>query len=384
MARNALHDVAIVAVHNTKQARSLDEDEGELLLNAFRAVLIEAGLKASDINGVHAHGMTQGIDSPQVVDWLGGHACWSGSYLPGIGAVMQAAGAIAFGQCDTVLLGAAQSGAHRTRGSTAPWTRSGNEFSSCWGLYTAPYFALLARRHMAIFGTPVEAFAEVASSIRTNGSRYPGAVFEGKAVSPEDVLASRMIADPLRLLDCAVTSEGGAAMIITTRERARDMDVTPVYILGGCLDNLGTAYAIPPTYEQCGMAGERAGNIVFSQAGLNRDDVDVCEFYDPFSFEVIRQLEAFGFCKAGEGADFVLDGNIRMGGRLPVSTDGGLMAYSHAGSVQALQRIIAGVMQLRGDRPPQLKVPGAKVAMISNMGGAAHMCDAMLLGLEPA
>jgi acetyl-CoA acetyltransferase len=277
-------------------------------------------------------------------------------------------------------MGAAQSGAHRTRAQTAPWTRPDYEFTACWGMYTAAQFALIARRHMSLYGTPVEALAEVASSIRTNGARNPEAVLHGPPVSREDVLASRMIADPFHLLDCAITSEGGAALVMTTRERARDMAAEPIFVLGGALERQGQAYVEPPVWERYGRMGVRAADTCFAVAGLDRGDVDVCEFYDPFSFEIIRQLEAYGFCKEGEGAAFVLDGQIRIDGALPVCTNGGLMSFSHAGAVQNLQKVIAGVLQLRGQLPPALTIPGAEVAMISNNGSAAATCDVMLLG----
>jgi acetyl-CoA acetyltransferase len=382
MAKNPLHDIAVVAVHNTRQARRLDVAEDQLLLEAIRGVLAAAGLRAMDIDGVNVDGLTDNITPYHAISWLGGRACWAGMQLPGIAAVMEAAGAIALGQCNTVLLAAGQSGAYRGNTETAPWTRPNYEFAGCWGMYTAAQFALVARRHMHIYGTPVEALAEVASSIRTNGAKNPQAVFYGKPVSRQDVLGSRMIADPFHLLDCSITSEGGAALILTTRERARDLDVTPIFILGGCVDRQGVTYNTPPVWDQCGHLGKRAADICFEQAGLARADVDVAELYDPFSFEIIRQLEAYGFCKPGEAADFVLDGNIRLGGRLPVVTNGGLLSFSHAGRAQSLQKVIAAVMQLRGMLPPQLTVPNAKVAICSNNGSAALAVDVMLLGTE--
>jgi acetyl-CoA acetyltransferase len=249
-------------------------------------------------------------------------------------------------------------------------------------MFTAAQFALIARRHMALYGTPQEALAEVAAIIRTNGSKNPAAISYGKPVSREDVLASRMIADPFHLFDCALTSEGGAALIMTTRERAQDLDVDPIFVLGGAIDRQGFGYTIPPLWDHCGDLGARAARISFRQAGLTPADVDVCEFYDPFSFEIIRQLESYGFCEVGEGADFVMDGNIRIGGKLPVCTNGGLLSFSHPGMAQNLQKVINGVMKLRGQLPAELTVPDAKVALVSNNGSASLFCDVMLLGRE--
>lgn len=383
MSRNPFRDVAIVAVHNTKQARRLDEFEDALMIGAVKAVLDKAGLKPTDVDGANIHGFTLGLSGLDVLTWLGGRAGWNGMQLPGIAAVVEAAQAIMTGQCSTVVLGGAQAGAHRSRAQTAPWTRPGHEFTACWGMYTAAQFALIARRHMAKFGTTAEALAEVAVSIRANGALNPDAVFYGQPVTRDDVLASRMIADPFHLLECAMTSEGGSAMILTTRARARDMDVKPIYILGAALDRQGPAYTMPPTWDAFGAIGKRAVDICFEQSGLGVKDIDFCEFYDPFVFEVIRQLELYGFCKPGEGGDFVLDGNIRIDGILPVSTNGGLMSFSHPGTVQNLQKVISAVMQLRGDHPDALTVDGAEVGLISNNGSAALICDVMLLGKEP-
>jgi acetyl-CoA acetyltransferase len=146
MAKNPLHDIAIVAVHNTKQARFLDENEDELLVGAIRAVLDEAGLKHTDIDGANIWGWTQPRSGVDAIDWLGGRASWNGMHLPGIASVMEAAGAILAGQCSTVLIASAQAGAHRERSRTAPWTRPEHEFSACWGMFTAAQFALIARR----------------------------------------------------------------------------------------------------------------------------------------------------------------------------------------------------------------------------------------------
>jgi acetyl-CoA acetyltransferase len=384
MTRNPIHDIAIVAVHNTQQARKLDIDETELLTGAMRAVMAETGLKPKDIDGVCMNGWTQGLTALHAIDWLGGHPCWFDNHYPGITWIMAAAGAIATGQCNTVLLAAGQSGAYQVRSNTAPWTRPDYEFTACWGMMTPAQFALVARRHMKLYGTKVEAFAEIASAIRTNGSKHPQAVYYGKPVTPEDVLNSRMIADPFHLLDCATTTEGGAAIIMTTRERAKDMDVTPIYILGGAIEATGFGYTIPPVWDQCVMMGAHAAEISFRQAGLTPEDIDFCEFYDPFSYEIIRQLEAFGFCKFGEGSDFVLDGNIRIDGKLPIVTNGGTMSFSHPGIAQMIQKVIAGVQQLRGDVPPELRVKDAKIGLISNSGSAALQVDVMLLGTEAA
>ena len=377
--------VAIVGAYNTKQARRLEGvSEVELTLDAVRGTLASAGLEASEVDGLNVSTWVSQLNSRQVAQWFGGRPAWTGNSHPGIEAVLEAAAAIATGQCHTALVATAQCGAYTQRESTVAWTRPENEFVEAWGLYTAAEFALIAQRHMHLYGTKREALSEVAAAIRMNGARNPDAVMFGREVTPADVEASRMVADPYRLLDCCITSEGGAGILLTTAERAKDLDAEPIYVLGGALDRQGMSYVTAPVWDRYGWVGRRAAELTFAQSGLGPGDVDVAELYDPFSFEIIRQLEAFGFCGEGEGGDFVMDGRIRIGGELPVATNGGTLSYSHAGVVQMLQKPINAVLQLRGELPPDLTVPGAQTAFVSNGGAGALFCDVMMVGKESA
>ena len=218
----------------------------------------------------------------------------------------------------------------------------------------------------------------------------PEAVYYGRGpFTPADILESRMVADPFHLLECSMTSEGGCGLVLTTAERALDAASKPVWILGGAGDTYGPAYVVPPVWDlrgrdgdiPAGYVGRRAARKCFALAGLSPSDVDVAEFYDPFSFEIIRQLEAFEFCGEGEGGGpFVEAGHIAPGGQLPVTTDGGTMSFSHAGlNAQMLQRVIRGVQQVRGTCATS-QVPGAEVAMCTNGGSGALFTDVMLLG----
>ncbi|MFP6638819.1 MAG: thiolase family protein, partial [Myxococcota bacterium] len=181
-----------------------------------------------------------------------------------------------------------------------------------------------------------------------------------------------------------ITSEGGAGLVLTRADRARDLDTTPIYLLGGATERRGMSYVAAPVWDHTGWVGEKAAQTAFGQCGLGPRDVDVAEFYDPFSFEIIRQLEAFGFCKPGEGGDYVMDGRIGIAGELPVATNGGILSYSHAGLAQLLQKPIAAVQQLRGTVPEPLRVPEARVAMATNGGAGALFTDVLLLGSERA
>jgi acetyl-CoA acetyltransferase len=380
-----LHNVAIAGVYNTRQDRGIsDLTSQELTLDAIRGVLADADLSPADVDGVNCRAGTGGgeMDIASFVHQLGANPCWTGSAGTGILAILEAAAAIAAGYCHTVLIATGQSGAYHDRSATAPWTRPENEFTQTFGMFTAAQFALVARRHMHLYGTRPEHLAEVAATIRNHGHVNPEAVYYGRGpFSRGDILNSRMIADPFHLLDCAATSEGGAGVLLTTAERARDLRRPPAYILGGAEERRGKSYVQSPTWERVGTLGREAARKTFAMAGLTPGDVDACILYDPFSFEIIRQFEAFGFCGEGEGGPFVMDDRIGLGGQYPICTDGGLMSFSHPGAGQHAQRVIEAVKQLRGacgDR----QVPSASVALATSAGSAAFYMATILLGRE--
>jgi acetyl-CoA acetyltransferase len=388
------HDVAIVGLYNTRQARQLEgETAYGLIVESLFGACADAGVEPRELDGLVGQGPARlcydlGLGPITRVD-----------AALGIPTVASAAKLIATGEATTVAIVAAGAGLLKRDGRTAPWTRPDNELVVGYGLFTAAEFALMARRHMLMYGTTPEQMATVAATIRNNGHANPEAVYSGRGpFTPEDILASRMVADPFHLLDCATTSEGGCGIVLTTAERAADLPQPPIYILGAASDSFGSAYEQAPVWDlsghtnssehthspghTAGYVGRRAARTVFSQSGLGPNDVDVCEFYDPFSFEIIRQLEAHGFCGEGEGGDYVMDGNIAPGSRTPITTDGGLMSYSHAGiSAQALQRVMRGAEQLRGNCP-SMQVEGAEVALCTNGGSGALFNDVMLLGSD--
>lgn len=388
MGTHPFHDVAIVGISNTRQARVLeDHDARTVTMEAALGAVSDAGLDPGDVDGV--------VGAGGATDFVYQHRLgpvWRSMSMAGIPAVLEAAAAIASGLASVVLIAAGSAGTYTERQATAPWTRPENEFVVGFGMFTAAEFALVARRHMEVYGTRPEALATVAATIRNNGHVNPEAVYHGRGpFSPQDVLDSRMIADPFHLLDCATTSEGGCALVLAAAARWADLPRTPVFVLGGNTDHYGPSYQHPPAFDLGGRGrkelvngwvGRMAARRSFAMAGLGPADVDVCEFYDPFSFEIIRQFEAFGFCEEGEGGEFVTGGTIDVGGRYPVTTDGGLMSFSHGGAqVQMLQRVVRGVQQLRGDCPTR-QVEGASVAMCSGGGAGALFTDVLLLGAQ--
>ena len=380
---------AIVGVHNTRQGRRLDgETSRSLALSAIRGALDDAGLRLDDVDGMSAGPLSTAL----IYDLRLGPA-WQGLAF-GVGMVTEAVTAIEHGMADVVVLVAAQAGEYRDHEATAPWTRPENEFVAPWGMFTTAEFALIARRHMHTYGTTREQLSIVAATIRNNGSRNPEAVYYQRGpFTPDDITASRPIADPFHLLDCATTSEGGCALVVADVEKTGGAS-QPIYVLGSGADFHGPSYQHPPAWDLAGrrdphggyvngVVGRRAAERAFAHAGLRPDDVDVLELYDPFSFEIIRQLEAFGFCGEGEGGPFVADGHIAIDGSHPITTDGGTMSFSHAGSnPQMMQRAVRAVQQLRG-QAGELQVPDAHIALCSNGGAGALFTTLLLLGDEP-
>jgi acetyl-CoA acetyltransferase len=378
--------VAIVGVHNTRQGRRLDgETSRTLALKAIGGALDDAGLGLDDVDGISASPHSTAL----IYDLRIGPA-WQGLAF-GVGMITEAVTAIEHGMADVVVLVAAQAGEYRDHEATAPWTRPENEFVAPWGMFTTAEFALIARRHMHVYGTTREQLSIVAATIRNNGSRNPEAVYYQRGpFTVDDIIASRPIADPFHLLDCATTSEGGCALVVANIDKV-DVARRPIYVLGSGADFHGPSYQHPPAWDLAGRRGDHVNGVVgrraaqraFRHAGIRPDNVDVLELYDPFSFEIIRQLEAFGFCGDGEGGPFVADGHIAIGGSHPITTDGGTMSFSHAGAnPQMMQRAVRAVQQLRGEAG-ELQVPHPHIALCSNGGAGALFTTVLLVGDEP-
>jgi acetyl-CoA acetyltransferase len=190
-----------------------------------------------------------------------------------------------------------------------------------------------------------------------------------------------MIASPFHLLEVCLATEGAAAMVITSRERARDLPHTPIRILGGACEWYRQQYVDPPRYDEIGRIGEDAGRRAFAMAGITPSDVDVLELYDINIFEVVRQLEALGFCEEGQGTEFALEAGITEEGRLPINTDGGLLSFAHIGWGAPTLKIIEAVQQLRGHALSG-QVPGARTALVTGAGSGAQYHNVLLLGRD--
>lgn len=226
---------------------------------------------------------------------------------------------------------------------------------------------------MHLYGTKPEHLAEVALSTRLNANRNPRAVMHDRTLDLEDYFASRMIADPLRLYDCCLESDGACAVVLTTTEHARDLRKPPVLVLAagqGSGPGWGSgplgSHNMPDESYATTNSVELAKEL-YRQAGVGPGDIDVAQIYDHFSGMVVIALEDYGFCPRGSGGEFVADGNIRWeGGSLPINTAGGNLSEAY---LHGFNHIVEGARQIRGESTSQ--VADAELCLVTGGLGVA-------------
>ncbi|WP_059020175.1 thiolase family protein [Mycobacterium sp. M26] len=381
----ALRDVAIVGVYATDQRRMFPDRGGlELAQEAVFGAIADAGLTPADIDGVAADWPGPGGHPGEPASWarvLGHPLRWINDGMldaAGSRGILKAAAAIDAGLCHTAVVGGGMAGMFR--GGSVGGSLQAIEFTDVWGAYVVPLFALVATSHMHEFGTTAEQVATAAATIRNNGHVNPEAVMYGKGpYTVEDILASPMIASPLHRLEICLAGEGGAAVVLTTVERARDLPHIPVRVLGGAMEFSGAPYVSPPQYREVGRLGADSATRALAMAGVGVADIDVFNLYDPNSFEIIRQVEALGLCAEGEGGPFVADGNIALDGAHPVNPDGGCLSYAWNGTQQMTLKAVECVRQIRGTAVNQLA--NVEVAIAANAGSAAGHYEIAVLGV---
>jgi acetyl-CoA acetyltransferase len=355
---------------------------------ALRRALDDCGLAKSDIDGYACAGMSPGSDlAVSMAEYLGIDHRWIDGTMTGGSAfefhVQHAAAAIRQGACDTVAItygSSLLSSQGRTLG-TRGFRRAG-ERTFGPAQYEAPYgnvlvgaYAMIAARHMHEYGTTSAQLAEIAVAVRQHAEMNPQARYR-RPLTVADVLASRMIADPLHLLDCCAITDGGGALILTTAERAEDLPQVPVSVLGAAAAQTHWNISQMPDFTRSGAA--RCGPEALAQAGVTVAEVDTVQIYDSFTITVLTILEDVGFCAKGEGGAFVESGCLRPGGSLPLNTDGGGLSSCHPG-MRGIFLLIEAVRQLRGGAGPA-QVPGAEVAMAIGSGGMLSCIGAVVLG----
>ncbi|MBR1237000.1 thiolase family protein [Bradyrhizobium sp. AUGA SZCCT0182] len=284
--------------------------------------------------------------------------------------ISQAIMAIEAGQCEVAVVTFAD---NPKTGSAASYNQPRGEDALYGWFAVLSSYAMIARRHMGEFGTPREALGAVAVAARRHGAQNPNAQLR-KPLALDDYMNLPPMVAPFCRDDCTLVSDGAAAVVVMSAERARKMGVAkPVPVLGFGFGQ--TSWDVTQRPDMTSTQAKVAGETALRMAGLKPKDMDVAQIYDCFTITALMTLEDYGFAKKGQIADFVKGGNIEIGGELPMNTSGGLLSET---GMPGMQLIHEGVRQMRGDA--SLQVKGAKHCIISNQGGVMHTHAALILG----
>jgi acetyl-CoA acetyltransferase len=374
--------VAVVGAAETTRI-GVVPDMSQIMLHADAALnaMADAGLEPKDIDGLACVGQMM---PQQIAHYLGITPRWvDGTGVGGCSFMLHvrhAAAAIAAGYATTVLITHGESGKSRVNATPRP-----PEPESLAGQFEAPFgpagpatlFPIPVLRYMKATGTTHEHLAMVAVVQREWAAQNPRALFQER-VTVEEVLASRMVSYPFRLLQCCPVTDGGGALILTAAERATDFPSPPVYLLGSG-ESVETTMVSQMEDFTSSRAFRVAGPTAMKMAGISHADVSHLMIYDAFAHLPLYGLEDLGFCARGEAKDFIWEGNTRPGGKLPMNTNGGGLSYTHTGmyGMFALQE---SVRQVRGTAPAQ--VPDVKISMAHGVGGMFSSSGTIVFGKE--
>ena len=367
MAITLKDQAAIVGIGQTDFSKNSGRSDLQLACEAVRAAIADAGLKPSQIDGMTTFTMDL-TDDIEVARSVGIGGLTFQSQIPhgggaALGVLQQAAMAVATGAAKYVVCYRDLNGRSGQRYSSGV---SGNLITSdaihwSWyipsGLMTpTSWVAMVTRRYMHETGTTSRDLGHVAVSTRKHAVINPDAIFYQRPLTLEEHQASRMIVDPLRLYDCCLETDGACACIVTTPERAKDLPHPPALIRavaqGAGPDQESMTSFYRPDITELPELGIVARQL-YEVSGLRPDDIDAAILYDAFTAIVLFQLEAYGFCKRGEAKDFVKNGNIEVGGRLPVNTHGGQLSEAY---IHGMNGVNEGVRLVRGtsvNQPPE-------------------------------
>jgi acetyl-CoA C-acetyltransferase len=359
-----------------------DKSTAQLHAECAKGALADAGLTKDDIDGYFCAGDAPGFGAMSMIDYMGlknvrhmdSTETGGSSYLIHVG---HAAQAIAQGKCTVALITLAGrprqgQGGRFGGGPSKPGQLTDGApeagFENIYGGSTHNTYGMCAMRHMYEYGTTSEqlAWIKVAASHHAQWNEH---AFLKNVVTVEEVVNSRLIADPLHLLDCCVVTDGGGALIVTSPEIARSLKRPLVKVIGA-----GEAPKGPMGGHDLDLTHSGAvwsGPIAFGEAGVTPQDIKYASIYDSFTITVLMQLEDLGFCKKGEGGKFVSDGNLISGvGKLPFNTDGGGLCNNHPTNRGGITKVIEAVRQLRGEAHPKVQVPNCDLALAHGTGGS--------------
>lgn len=375
---------AIVGTGYTDYSR----DSGTTVLNLAAEACLnaanDAGLPPEEIDGLVSFQLNDSVPATAVAAALGIPAAQYAVDIAGGGnaanlVILSAIAAIEAGLAKNVLCYRAMNGrsGFRLGGGRDMQAHGFTQFTAPFGWISYPQaMAMWCRRHMIKYGTKMEQLGTIAVTFRDNAALNPRAM-QRQPITIDDYLASRPIVDPFRMLDICLESDGACAVLVTSAERARDLRHKPVYIMGGAYG--GGANQGDDLFD-CLRWADHSENYaayiaddLWAGAGVGPEDVDVAEIYDCFTYSVVAQLEGLGFCRPGEGPDFVQGGRIARDGALPLNTNGGLLSEAY---IHGLNHVVEAVDQLRGDAGAR-QIPDAEIALTT--AGAMTCGSALVL-----
>lgn len=381
-------DIVIVGMAETDLGVVPDRGPMELGAQAVSLAVNDAGLKLADIDGL--------ITCNSLVHPVMYHAEATAEYLGitpkhclavGTGggttftAIRYAAAAIQTGMAHTVVVSMADSMRSfmtRERAMVVQASSGHPAYEQPYGPTVPAYYALIAQAHIAQYGTTEEQFAEAMVSSRAWAALNPTAQYRER-VTVDDVMNSKPIADPLKMLDCSIVSDGGAAIVLTTRDRAADLPHKPMSLLG---------YGEGHSYEHISQspnlttsAALLSGQAAYAQAGLSPKDIDIAQLYDCFSVALLIQLEDLGFCDKGEGGPFLQSGATRPGGAMPLNTHGGMLSHCHPGNPGAIFGLTEAIRQFRGEAGERQQVDPQRI-LLHAQGGIMSSHATLIIGKE--
>ncbi|KWX56738.1 acetyl-CoA acetyltransferase [Mycobacterium sp. NAZ190054] len=337
-----------------------------LMAEATRRAVADAGLTLGDVDGLFSASSHYSFPTMNLAEKLGMHPRYTDSSNIGgasfVSHVGHAAAAIAAGLCDVAVI---------AYGSTQRSDMGKLVSRAEWSAYEEPYglihpissIALMAQRHMAQFGTTREQLASIAVSARQWSLLHPNPPYP-KPLTIEDVVESKMVSTPLHARDCCLVTDGGAAVVVTSAERAASLPHPPVYLLGFSESSNHRAVSAMP--DLTSTVASKTSRTALDMAGRSLADIDTSHVYDAFTASLLILLEDIGFCAKGEGGPFVADGNIAPDGAVALNTNGAGLSFTHPGML-GLFLLTEAVTQLRGDAGAR-QVAGAQTSLVHGMG----------------
>jgi acetyl-CoA acetyltransferase len=349
---------AIVGIAETDYLRGADQSILQMILSASMGAIRDAGLKPGDVDGI--------IPPPGFVAWdeIAAHlgvpnvrytVCSQMGGASATASLLTAAMAIASGVADVVLMTVGWNGysAIRPRPDARPNKRRFNaaffetvkNYYAPYGLRSAPWwYSLYLQRYARHYNVPPEAAGAIALACRKHAQLNPKAMMRDRPLTMEEYLASPLIVEPLRKLDCCIETDCAAAVVMTSIERAKDLPHVPITFLGGAEGHPNRPDELVNRKDVLDLGLDLAAPRAFAMAGVTKEDMDFLQIYDCFTYVALLEIEALGYAERGGAHEFVKDGNIELGGRFPMNTHGGLMSQGHC---WGMNHIVEAVRQLR-------------------------------------